>query len=422
MTNARPASHPYYVLALLFVVLIFSLIDRYILAILLDDIKADLQVSDTAMGFVLGMAFSVVNAAAGIPLARLADHRSRKLIVAIGIGAWSLLTTAQGFARSFAALALARMGVGIGEATTTPAAHSLLADYFPPERRATAIAVYTLGGHVGLALGFAGGGLLNDTLGWRMTLVAVGLPGLLIAGLVMATLREPARGLSEARQADTERIPFGEVFRYLYTQRTFRHLAAVLPLLVFTNYAISLWGPAFLMRVHDMTASEVGVALGLTQGIAGGLGGVLGGWASDRLGRRDRRWYLWLPALAALASLPFLLGFAWLPDAWMAIACVGPTIFLISVHVAPIYALGQGLARLRMRAMASALLHLGASILAAGVGPQLIGMTNDLLEPRFAEQAVRYSLMLVAFSTLLGVFHAWRASRTLLGDLEAVRD
>jgi predicted MFS family arabinose efflux permease len=418
MTNARPASHPFYVLALLFVVLVFSVVDRYILAILVDDIKVDLQISDTAMGFVMGMAFSVVNAVAGIPLARLADQRSRTAIVAIGIGAWSILTTAQGFVRTFAALALARMGVGIGEATTGPAAHSLLSDYFPPERRATAIAVYTMGGHVGVVLGFAGGGLLNDALGWRMTMVAVGLPGLLIAGVVMATLREPVRGLSEARRADGEQIPFGEVFRYLYSQRTFRHMAAVLPLLVFTNYAISFWGPAFLMRVHEMTASEVGVALGLVQGIGGALGGVIGAWACDRLGRRDRRWYLWLPAVAALGSLPFLLGFVWLPDPWLAIYCVGPAVFLISVHIAPVYALGQGLARLRMRAMASALLHLGASILAAGVGPQLIGLTNDLLEPRFGEEAVRYSLMLVAFSTLLGVFHAWRASRTLLGDLE----
>ena len=185
--------YAYYVLGVLFVVYIFNFIDRQILAILLEPIKQDLQISDTALGFLTGFAFAIFYTVAGIPLARLADRWVRRSLIAISVAVWSLMTAASGLAQGFTGLAFARIGVGIGEAGCTPPVHSLLSDYFPPEKRATALAIYASGIYVGVGLGYWLGGWLNDAYGWRTAFMAVGLPGLLIALLVRLTVREPPR-------------------------------------------------------------------------------------------------------------------------------------------------------------------------------------------------------------------------------------
>ena len=189
--DEEPTAHAYYVLAMLFLVLAVSLIDRNILGILLEDIKADLNISDTQLGLLTGPAFAVTNAIAGIPLARLADRWSRRGIVAWGLLAWSVLTALQGLTRTFGMLLVTRIGVGVGEASTGPSAHSLISDYFPVRLRATAISVYTIGGHLGVWLAFLVGGWLSDAYSWRTALVAVGLPGIVLSFLFRFTVREP---------------------------------------------------------------------------------------------------------------------------------------------------------------------------------------------------------------------------------------
>src|SRR5216684_8826976 len=191
------SAYAYYVLAVLFVVYIFNFIDRQILAILLQPIKEDLKISDTALGFLTGFAFAVFYTFAGLPLARLADRWVRRSLIAISIAIWSVMTATSGLARGFTDLALARIGVGIGEAGATPPAHALLSDYFPPEKRATALALYASGIYVGVGLGFWLGGWINDAYGWRMAFFVVGLPGIAMALLVRFTVREPVRGMSE---------------------------------------------------------------------------------------------------------------------------------------------------------------------------------------------------------------------------------
>ena len=197
LTPGVGGPYAYYVLAVLFVVYIFNFIDRQILAILLEPIKQDLQVSDTALGFLTGFAFAVFYTFAGLPLARLADRGVRRSLIAISLATWSLMTAVSGLARNFTDLALARIGVGIGEAGASPPAHSLLSDYFPPEKRATVIAIYASGIYVGVGLGFWLGGWINDAYGWRVAFCVVGLPGLLMALLVRFTVHEPLRGMSE---------------------------------------------------------------------------------------------------------------------------------------------------------------------------------------------------------------------------------
>lgn len=416
--------HANYVLVLLFIVSIVSILDRYILSILLEPIKAELGVSDAKMGFLTGLAFAFFNALAAIPLARMSDKYSRRLIIAIGLAVWSVLTALQGVAKTFTLLAAARIGVGIGEASTAPAAHSLISDYFPPERRATAISLFTTGGHIGLMLGLAGGGLLYESLGWRMTLIAVGVPGVFLAMLVALTVKEPDRGANGALPGTTVLQPNPEltdstttVLKYLWAKQTYRNIAAVLPLFVFTNYATNIWAAAFMIRVHEWSIKEVGVGLGLTIGLSGVAGNILGANFCDRLGAKDARWYLWLPALAALTVIPLYIGFLFSTDASQALMFLGGAIFFISFHISPIYAVGQGLAHPATRATASAQLHLMSAVFAAGFGPFLIGLLNDYLQPTYGVEAVRYSLLLVIPMLCWGCIHAWRASLSIRQEL-----
>ena len=409
-------AHAYYMLFGLFVVLAFSLVDRNILSILLVDIKAEFQASDTAMGFLTGLAFAVTNAVAGIPLARLADRRSRKGLITLGLAVWSALTALQGMAQSFVFLAAARIGVGIGEASTGPASHSLISDLFSPARRATAISVYTMGGHFGVLIGMVAGGWLNDQFGWRMALIALGLPGLAAALLFAVTLREPARGQSEARVPRADQEPMRAVFTHLWSKPTYRHLMFAAPLFVTAFYALNIWGPTFLIRVHGLSAGEVGVRLGPILGIGGAFGTLLGGYVGDRLGARNPRWYVLVPAINGLLIVPFLIGFLTVESTDLALLCLAPMAFLGATFIGPLYTVALGLAKLRMRAMSSAILHLGISIVAAGLIPQLIGILNDLLAGRFGEGAVGVSLGLLVFTNIWGAVHAYLASRTIAED------
>src|SRR5215475_9104166 len=209
--------YAYYVLGVLFVVYIFNFIDRQILSILLQPIKEDLNISDTALGFLTGFAFAVFYAFAGLPLARVADRWVRRSLIAISLATWSFWTAASGLARGFPDLAIARIFVGIGEAGATPPAHSLLSDYFPPEKRATAFAIYASGIYVGVGIGFFVGGWINDHYGWRMAFYVLGLPGLLMALLVRFTVREPQRGMSERQPVSTRQHTIKEVWKFFAT-------------------------------------------------------------------------------------------------------------------------------------------------------------------------------------------------------------
>ncbi|MEZ4333977.1 MAG: MFS transporter [Myxococcota bacterium] len=413
----RPGAYAHYVLLMLFLVLAASLIDRNVLGILLEDIKSDLDISDTQLGWLTGPAFAVTNAIAGIPLARLADRWSRRDLVAWGLFAWSILTALQGLTRTFGTLMIARVGVGIGEASTGPSAHSLLSDYFPLRRRATAISLYTMGGHLGVWVAFLAGGWLSQAWGWRTALVAVGLPGIVLAFLFRFTVREPVRGAIEGQRDTGRAAPLREVLAALAAMPTFRHLMLALPLFVCAAYVLNIWGPAFLIRVHGLTTTEIGLWFGLIVGVAGGVGSVAGGYLSDRLARRDRRWYPWLPMVATLLAVPFQAGFLLAPDPTLALASLCPAVLLNATAIAPLWAANQAISPLRMRATSYAVIHLGISTISGGLAPLLVGFMNDLLATRFGDHAIRHSLFLILATNLWGAFHAGMAGRSLPGDL-----
>ncbi len=407
-----------YVLVLLFVVYIFNFIDRQILAILLDPIKEELGASDTQMGFLTGFAFALFYTFAGIPIARAADSGVRRTIISIGIAVWSLMTAASGLIRTFPQLALARIGVGIGEAAFVPPAHSLISDYFPPKRRATAFAVFSMGIYVGVAMGFLIGGWISELSSWRMAFVVVGLPGLVMAVIVRLSVREPPRGHSEVVAMDADTVSTGEVFRFMWGLRSFRHLCLAAALHSFGGYAFANWGPAFFHRVHHMSPGEIGTWLSITLGLGGAAGSMLGGIMADRLAQRDQRWQMYLPAIATIASIPAVFVILLAPTKLPSLLFLVPNAILGAMWFGPIFATTQGLAKLRMRAIASAILVFVINLIGLGLGPQAVGIMNDLVFARFGDEAVRYSLLVIVVANLWSATHFYLASRTIRADLK----
>lgn len=396
--------------------------DRQILTILAEAIRKDLGLSDTELGFLGGFAFAALYTVAGIPIARWADRGSRRSIIALGLFVWSAMTALTGLARSFLQLAAARVGVGIGEAACSPPAHSLLSDYFPPERRGTAFAIYALGIPIGSAVGSFAGGWIKELFDWRAAFFVVGVPGVLLAAVVRLTLREPVRGLSEAASARPTSEPesLGEVTRFMLPLRSFRHMSLAAALHAFYGYGAAFFLPVFLIRVHHFHEGELGGYLALIALFGGGLGTYLGGFLADRLARRDQRFYMWVPGCATAVGLPFAAGLYLWPGAYGALAFAVPSALFGTMYLGPTFAMAQGLARPHMRALVSAILLFVINLIGLGLGPQVVGLVSDALAPRLGVESVRYALLWVvlagaAWSTL----HYTLAARTLRQDLEA---
>jgi MFS family permease len=408
-----------YVLGVLFVVYVFNFIDRQILSILLDPIKAELGATDTQMGFLTGFAFAVFYTVAGIPIARIADKGPRRTLIAVGLTVWSGMTAVCGLVTSFAQLAAARIGVGVGEAAGSPPAHSLISDYFPPERRATAIAIYSSGINVGVMLGYLLGGWINEFFNWRTAFFVVGIPGVIFAFVVRFTIREPPRGHSETTPADDSTNTLGEVFRFMFSLRSFRYLSVATGLSAFSAYGFGAWVPAYLGRVHGMGTGEMGTWLGIENGVAGVLGTVLGGRLADRYGAKDVRWYMWVSVVSLLFYAPFVYGFLLMDNPRIGLVLYFPAIFFASMYLGPSIAITHSLVKLRMRALASAILFFMLNMIGMGLGPQIVGILNDWLEPQFGIEAVRYSLAISATSKFLAIALFLMAARSLKEDLKA---
>lgn len=417
---ARTAGLGYsrYVLGVLFTVYVVNFIDRQILSILLEPIKEDLGASDTQMGFLTGFAFALFYTGFGIPIARWADRGNRRSIIAIGLTVWSLMTAACGFAQSFLQLAIARIGVGVGEAAGSPPAHSLISDYFPPEKRASALSFYSIGIPVGVMLGYLTGGWIVEFFDWRIAFFTVGVPGLLLALVLRFTVKEPPRGMSERTQVSVETESLREVARFLMSLRSFVFLSVACGFSAFSAYGFGSWIPAFLGRVHGMGHGEIGTWIGIESGIGGVLGMVGTGLLADRLGQRDPRWYLWLPALSIVIYLPFAIAFLLLDDPTTALLVYFVPIALGSVYVGPAIALTHQLVKLRMRAVASSILLFFINLIGMGFGPQAVGILSDLMTPEYGVEGLRWSLLIVLGSKVVSITLFLLAAQHVVLDLK----
>ena len=411
--------YAYYVLGVLFVVYIFNFIDRQILAILLQPIKEDLKISDTALGFLTGFAFALFYTFAGLPLARVADRWVRRSLIAISLAMWSIMTAVSGLARGFTDLALARIGVGIGEAGATPPAHSLIADYFPPEKRATAFAIYASGIYVGVGIGFFVGGWINDNYGWRTAFYVVGLPGVLMALLVRLTVREPLRGMSETRTTPTKQYTIREVWRFFVAVPAGRNVSLAGAFHAFVGYGLGAWIPAFFVRLHGMTPGSLGRWLSWITATGGLVGAFAGGWIADRWARSNPRARPYIGMIGASLSIVPLVVTLLVTDTQLALLFLLPYNIFTTLWLGPTVAIIQELVPPSMRSMASAVFLFIVTIIGLGAGPQVVGILNDWIGTR---EAIRYSLLSVAIMmNIIAAWFFWLTAKTLEQDMKAKR-
>lgn len=412
-----------YALGVLAVVYTFNFIDRQILAILLPAIKAEFEVADWVLGFLAGSAFALFYATLGVPIALLADRWNRRNLIALALAVWSGMTALSGAAQNIVQLALARIGVGIGEAGCSPPAHSMISDYYPPDKRSTAMGVFTLGISCGIMIAYLAGGWVVENIGWREALFIVGVPGLLLAIVVRLTVPEPVRGLSEGRADSADRATIVSVARFLLQRRSFVHLALGSGLAAFGGYSVASFFPTFLVRTHEMNPSMIGVYLGLILGIAGGLGFAGGGYVADRLSATGRKRSLEGVAGALMVSWAFhfpvyLSGSGAAALTWLIV----PAVFS-NFYLATTLAQVQGLVGLRMRGVASAFMLFILNIIGLGMGPQVTGILSDLLSPAFGDDSMRYSLLAVSVVVLpWAALHYVLAARHIDADLSRADD
>lgn len=418
--NEFSRGYRHYVLGVLLFVYAINILDRQILGILMEPIRLELDLSDTQLGFLSGIAFALFYATLGIPIARLADRTSRTGVISISVAAWSAMTAVCGMAQNFWQLLAARIGVAVGEAGGSPPSHSLLADYFKEHERATALGIFSIGGPLGVMIGLFIGGWLNEWFGWRITFLVVGLPGLLVALLVWMTVREPAKGAldSQSAPAPQQSSSVGEVFRFLWSQRAFRMMSLGAAMQSFVGYGLLQWYPVFFIRVHELGTGELGTWLALVFGIAGGIGTFFGGYLADRLAGKSRRWYLWLPMIGTAMATPFYLGVFFAPTAAGAFLFLIIPALLANCFLGPVFSTTQGLVPAHMRATAAAVLLFIVNIIGLGLGPQIVGILSDLLRPAFGIDSLRYALFSVSLVTLVGAALFWTAARTLDEDLD----
>lgn len=412
-----------YVLSVLVVVYVFNFLDRQIVTILAEPIKNDLGLNDTQIGLMTGLAFALFYTILGIPIARLADRANRVSIISVALVIWSGMTALCGTAQNFTQILAARVGVAVGEAGCTPPAHSLIADYYPPEQRASALSIYALGIPLGSILGLLAGGWIAEFYGWRMAFFVVGIPGVALAVLVKMTLKEPLRGMSDHLTSSLsgskaqDQPSLSEALKTLLGNRTLVHIAMGGAMTSFVGYGLGQWLPAYFIRIHEMGIAETATYFGLVLGVSSAIGTFLGGFLCDRLALRDTRFYAWLPAAGVLLAFPFYVAAMLQSNPYMAIAILVVPSLLNSLWLGPAFGTIQNLAPMRMRAMASALVLFILNIIGLGLGPFLVGVLSDLLNPSYGIESLRYAILIATVAYFWAGAHFILAGRTLREDL-----
>jgi MFS family permease len=417
MLVERPAA--FYSLAFLTLISSFNYFDRSLLGLVLPLIQKEMQLTDTQLGLVSGLAFVVFYSALGVPIAWLADRWNRRNIIAIGFAFWSLMTLATGFVANVVQLAAARFLMGAGEACGLAPSNSMLADLFDKGRRPMALAVFGTASAISFIVFFPIAGWVSDAYGWRAAFVAAGLPGLLLSMIFIITVKEPQRGAAEnSPKSALPAVSLAQTLRFLRGSRAYVLTLLGVSFMGANAYAASTWSTTFLVRVHGLSLTEIAATLGPIRGVLSGVGVLLGGYITTQLTKRDERWRLWVPAIACLAVVPaeilFLLGDA---HAIWILGLAGASLFTF-MHQAPVLAACLNVSGVRMRAVAVSLTMLCSSLIGQAVGPLLVGDVNDTLAAVYGAQAIRYSMLLVAACAGAAAFCFWRAARFLPTDTQ----
>ena len=414
MEQAPANRHPRLLLWTLLVVYIFNFIDRQIVSILAEPIARDLDLSDSQLGLLTGLAFALFYATLGVPIARLADNgrTNRSRLIAVCVAVWSAMTALCGVAQNFWQLLLARIGVGVGEAGCTPTAHALIADSLPPEKRAGGIAFFGLGIPIGSLLGTLIGGGMAEALGWREAFFVVGLPGLLLAVFVWFFLKDPRLGRPVPADAPP-RLSMWASLKLLVASPAYCLVLSGASLVAFLSYGKGVWVLVYFQRTHKLSVGQTALFVGVILGVAGIIGTWLGGWAADRFGATNRRHMLTLPAWGMVLAAPILFA-GYMVDDWrLAIALLVLPTIANSAYYGPAYGAAQVLARPDTRAMAAAWMVFAQNLIGLGLGPLLFGALSDMLKPEYGVQSVRIVLYFAAWAGLLPALLFWLGARAL---------
>lgn len=411
-----------YALILMTAVYTLNFVDRALMQLLLEPIKRDLQLSDTQMGFVTGIAFALFYATAGLPLARLADRGNRSKLAAAAIGIWGLTVMGGLFITNYLQLVLARVLAAVGEAGCKPPTYSLVGDYFPrPAERARAMSIYWLASPLAALTGFVAGGWLADHYGWRMTFFIMGIPGVFLALIVWLTLKEP-REFADRRESavPSSQPPLRSAFAAIWRQQSARNLSIALVLFYTLGYGMNPWYGAFLIRTYAMPTSELGLWFGLIQGFAGLTGILVGGQMASRWFADDERKQMRVTGAMVALLVPLLGAFLFAPSKQLSLMFMFPFQVLLNFFFAPTYALLQRLVADEVRATTLAIVTMLAHLIGMGLGPQLVGIFSDLFAPSMGANSLRYAMMAVSLAAFWSAFHFWRAGRSVREDLSSV--
>ncbi|MFZ5721615.1 MAG: spinster family MFS transporter [Pseudomonadota bacterium] len=421
-----------YAMWLLLGIYIINFLDRQVVNILAEPIKRDLGLADWQLGLMSGLAFALFYTVLGIPIARLAERKNRAYIIGGAVAVWSGFTALCATAGNFWQLIAYRIGVGVGEAGCTPPAHSLIVDYVPKEKRASALAFYAMGTPIGSLLGLVMGGLIADAYGWRAAFLIAGAPGLIFAALAFFTLKEPRRILARhAAHMASATATFGQTMAYLSKRRTFWFIAFAAAVKAFIGYGHAPFTASFFLRNHaeeinSLAASFglgpvgfLGLALGVISGTAGAIGSLAGGWIADTFGRRDLRAYMVAPAIASLITIPVYITAVTIDSAAIALLILSINAFLGTLWYGPVYGTGQSVVPPHMRATASAILLFIINLIGLGLGPLAVGILSDWLNVGLgmgSAEGVRWALIVSALFGLVAFVCFWLARRTIRED------
>ncbi|WP_293677376.1 MFS transporter [uncultured Phenylobacterium sp.] len=418
-----------YAMFLLLGIYIVNFLDRQVINILAEPIKNDLGLADWQLGLMSGLMFALFYTFLGIPIARLAERKNRAVIIGGAVAVWSGFTALCATAGNFTQLLVYRIGVGVGEAGCTPPAHSLIVDYTPKEKRASALAFYSMGVPIGSLLGLAMGGVIADAYGWRTAFLVAGAPGLIFAVLAFFTLKEPRRVMaSHAKGIAVASATFGETVAYLMKRRTFWFIALAAAVKAFIGYGHAPFTASFFLRNHTVeiaglaadfglkSVGFLGLAIGVITGIGGAIGSVTGGWIADKYGKADLRAYMVAPAIAALLGIPIYIIAVSVDSAVLGLSMLAINAFLATLWYGPVYATGQSVAPPHMRATAAAILLFIVNLIGLGLGPLAVGILSDWLNTGLglgSAEGVRWALIISALFGVVAFGCFWAARKTI---------
>ena len=416
--------YKYYLLGILTLVGVVSVFDRFVFALAMEPIKQDLDLTDSQLGLMTGIAFAAFYAIAGIPIARWADRGNRVTIVSLSIGLLGAMLSLCGLVANFFQLLLIRSGIAVGEAGSMPAIQSLLADYFDRAERPQAMAIFFMAYPISMIVGYLAGGYFVENLGWRGTFMLLGIPGVLAALLVKLTLKEPRLAPKAAPQPSASAVlqqpTLAIVLKVLWKKPTFRHLLMSFCVSYFFMMGTSQWLATFFIRTHNMSAAELGGWLALSWGVFGMAGNYLGGYcathyAAKKEGLQMRALAIVVMVYGVVNALIYLS-----PHQSMALFCVALSALLGTLGNGTLFSALQSLVDERMRSTTIALVFLFANLIGFGLGPLALGVMSDLLNPMFGQDSLRYALVLFSPGAIWVAIHYWKAGNTIQADIMAV--